>query len=137
MSQLDNNIFQKDINTTQSKRIQLSDITDFTNKCVFNGKISSVTKVKHGYNAQTTLYGNLKIKHLSTYQKVQITITFIDYENKLILDSLFENTKRLLLTDETVNETSGIVIEGESLVFEEKFTINGEVFYTSSFEIRT
>jgi len=126
-----------DINIEQSRKFQLTDLDDFTNKCVFLGKLSPIEKVKHGYNMQTTIYGRVKSKNLSIYPKIQITVTFIDSDNKKLLEGLFENRKRLLFTDDNIDELSGFLIIGESLSFEEKETINGEVFYTTSLELRT
>lgn len=125
-----------DINTIDSKEIFITNIDDFTDKVVLIGFVESPTQNKHGFNKQTTLYGVVKMKYLSLYKTITITINFMSEEMKSILELFHENQTTLSITDQDGVEYAGCIIDGESLSLNKKHTLNGELFYTGSLEMR-
>lgn len=121
------------IDTSEGKKIIIEDNSG--NKCEFIGSMVSPYSKRHGYDEKVTLSGVIKPKYISERKLSSVTVDNINEVNKKTLNSFFKKLTRINLIKEDNLLFGNVYILGEELKFEEAYDVNGNVYFSTSFEV--
>ena len=105
-----------------------------TQETVFLGAIKPSIG-KYGYDEKRTIYGKRKLKYSAKDVKINISVNFIDEENKQMLENFFLNNTKINIIDQNNKTYPNLQILGEYLDFETKYDDYGDEFFITSFEV--
>ena len=118
----------------EGSTITIEDINSSTN-AKFIGLFED-SDDKHGYDEKQTIYGVTKLKYSALISKGNITINFIDEENRETIRGFFKNQTKINIVDQDGKTYNGLKIIGKNLKFSPSYEIDGETFYSASFEVK-
>lgn len=102
----------------------------------FIGSIS-IGKEKFGHEVKTTIYARRKLRFAGIMQNINVKIDFIEIGDRDVLEALWENGIKINVIDENGEVYSNFSFLNERLDFETKYDVEGNEFYTTSFEVGT